>query len=254
MVICNKKIEGMRSFMKKMKKLLTLLLIAALLVSIIPMAAMAVRAPDAQLVQLLSDETELRPNPFTDVRENHWFYWYVRDLYHFDIMTGTTPTTFTPNGTLTRAMVVAVLYRLEHVILGEDPLMGELSADFSDVPAHAWFAGYVDWAASWGIVEGTGGGRFSPDANVTREQFAVMMYRWAEDFIGIDMNVPASFNLNNYFADSGQVSSWALEAMRWAVYNEMVTGTTSNTITPSGTATRAQCAMILMRYVQLFES
>lgn len=236
--------------MRKMKKLLSLLLIAALLVSIVPMAAVATPAPEADLfsqIALLSDdEFEIRPNPFTDVNPNNWFYDYVRILYHFDVMTGTTATTFAPNGTLTRAMVVAILYRLEY-----SPTPGCTPAEFSDVPESAWFAPYVTWAASWGIVEGVGGGRFAPNASVTREQFAVMLYRFTDGIscaYGIDMSVPASFTLDQ-FTDSGQISAWARDAMRWVAYHEIVTGTTATTITPGGTATRAQCAAMIVRFM-----
>jgi len=159
-------------------------------------------------------------------------------------MQGTTATTFAPTATLTRAQVATILWRMA----GEPAVTHR--PDFGDVPAGRWYSVPVIWALDAGIVTGTGPGTFAPGTNITREAFATMMYRYAR-YTGEDSTVPGTFNLAQ-FTDHANVSSWAAEEMRWAVHNGLITGATETTLAPQGTANRAQCATILMRYVQAF--
>jgi len=179
-------------------------------------------------------------HPFTDVG-NTWYSEAVQFVWENNIMTGTTPVTFAPDAPLTRAQLVTILWRTE----GEPATSWR--NQFTDVSAGQWYSSAVIWAFDNGIVTGTSPTTFAPGANITREQFATMMHRYAE-FAGQDTSVPANFNLNN-FTDHGNISSWALTAMRWAVYTELIGGTGDNMLSPGGNATRAQAAVILTRYL-----
>lgn len=184
-------------------------------------------------------------HPFTDVRPGDWFNNAVAFVFDQRVMTGTSTTTFDPLGTLTRAQVARMLWNMEN-----QPFVN-FSPIFTDVPATApvWYRYAVVWAAENEIVQGYQG-RFSPHDNITREQFAVMMYRYAE-FAGHDTTVPENFNLNQ-FVDQGCISDWAFHYVRWAVYNGLITGTPDARISPDDTANRAEAATIIMRYVQAF--
>ena len=180
--------------------------------------------------------------PFRDVG-NTWYREAIEFVFWRDLMTGTSFGTFAPNGTLTRAAVATILHRLA----GEPAVT--FAPIFSDVVADRWYTNAVIWAAQSGIVSGIGDGRFAPNANITREQFATMLHRYAA-FMDYDMSAPA---LGSH-PDSDTISSWAEEAMGWAVYHHLITGTdTQGTLDPGGTATRAQCAVILQRFIVTFE-
>jgi len=155
------------------------------------------------------------------------------------IMNGTSDTTFSPNGTLTRGMVVTMLYRAA----GEPFTNADI--DFTDVADSAWYANAVAWAASHGIVEGVGNGMFAPDASITREQLATILYRYARS---ADMStVHGSISLDD-FKDGKSVSSYAEEAMQWAVYEKIMQGSDSN-LNPKNTATRAEAAAMFQRFL-----
>jgi hypothetical protein len=113
-----------------------------------------------------------------------------------------------------------------------------------------WYSGAIAWAYREGIIEGIGLDTFAPHAPITREEMAVMFFRYAES-AGYDTSVPSTFHWNR-FTDRGNVSNWAEEAMRWAVHNGIIIGTSPTALSPQGTATRAQCATILTRYVETF--
>ena len=181
---------------------------------------------------------------FNDVRSENWFSEAVQFVFERNIMQGTSPSTFEPNAPLSRAMVVTVLYRM----VGEPTVT--YSSIFQDVPSGLWFSDAVVWGYNHGIVEGMGQGIFAPHENITREQFAVMMHRFAQ-FSGHTQPVPDNFSVAQ-FTDSDAVSSWAVDAMIWSVYNGIITGMTPTTLAPAGTTTRAECAVILMRYIQTF--
>ena len=177
--------------------------------------------------------------PFTDVKEEDWFYGAVVYAYQNSILTGTGETTFSPNGTMTRSMLVTALWRLE----GEPEASG--ASGFPDVKPDAWYAEAVDWASQTGLVSGTGAG-FDPEGSVTREQIASILYRYAK-LKGWDVSKTA--NLQD-FADGADTSAWATRAMEWAYAEKLITGKDGNRLDPQGQATRAEVATILMRLLE----
>ena len=177
--------------------------------------------------------------PFTDVKEEDWFYGAVVYAYQNGILTGTGETTFSPNGPMTRSMLVTALWRLE----GEPEASG--ASGFPDVKPDAWYAEAVDWASQTGIVSGTGAG-FDPEGSVTREQIASILYRYAK-LKGWDVSKTASLQ---DFADGADTSAWATRAMEWAYAEKLITGKDGNRLDPQGQATRAEVAAILMRLLE----
>ena len=179
-------------------------------------------------------------HPFTDVPQGHWAGDAVQYVYENNLMGGTDSTTFSPNNTTTRGMIVTVLYRLT----GE-PASGTAS-QFTDVAAGAWYAKAVAWAASRDIVNGTSATTFSPNSPITREQLAAILYRFAQH-MGYDTEGQADLS---GFTDLAQVSTYAREAMAWCVDAGLLSGTSPTTLSPRGQATRAQTAAVLMRLCQ----
>ena len=177
--------------------------------------------------------------PFTDVSTSDWFYSDVMFVYENGLFSGTDSRSFSPNASMTRAMLVTVLYRLE----GEPAGTG--SSSFSDVCSGSYYEKAVAWATANGIVTGTGSTSFSPDAKVTREQLAAILYRYAQyKKLGTD----AGAKLDS-FSDAGNVSGYASEALSWAVSEGLINGA-SGRLMPKGDATRAQVAAILHRFVE----
>ena len=166
--------------------------------------------------------------PFTDVKSGDWFYDAVAYVYANGLMDGTSATTFEPNANMTRAMVWAILARV----------------DGETVTGEAWSTDARAWAMAEGVSDGT-----DPNGLVTREQFATMLYRYAVAK-GYDVSIGESTNILSY-ADSASISEYAIPAMQWACGSGIVTGVTDSTLAPQGTATRAQCAAMLMRFVEL---
>ena len=179
-------------------------------------------------------------NPFHDVDEDAWYAGAVQYVQENGLMAGTGPTTFAPDATSSRSMVVTTLWRLEG-----SPVVN-YAMDFTDVAEGSWYAEAVRWAASEGIAGGYGGSSFGPSDTITREQLAVMLYRYAQEQ-GYD--VTASADLSG-FSDVNDVSDYALEALKWASAAGIVNGTSENTLTPQGSATRAQVAVMLMRFCE----
>ena len=177
--------------------------------------------------------------PFMDVHENDWFYDDVAFAYNEGLFAGTSNTTFSPNASMTRAMLVTVLYRLD----GKPTVSGR--SGFSDVQIGSYYEDAVTWAANNGIVNGTSTSTFSPNANVTREQMAAILYRYAQYK---KYNTTASSSLNS-FSDYASVSGYAVTAMQWAVAEKLVNGSAGK-LMPTGNATRAQVAAILHRFVE----
>lgn len=177
--------------------------------------------------------------PFTDVSTSDWFYSDVMFVYENGLFSGTDSRSFSPNASMTRAMLVTVLYRLE----GEP--VGTGSSSFSDVRSGSYYEKAVAWAAANGIVTGTGSTSFSPDAKVTREQLAAILYRYAQ-YKKLDTDAGAKLDS---FSDAGNVSGYASEALSWAVSEGLINGA-SGRLTPKGDATRAQVAAILHRFVE----
>lgn len=205
------------------KRLLSLALALCLVCSLLPGTALAAGE-----------------NPFTDVPASHWAHDDITYVYENDLMNGTDGCLFSPESTTTRAQVVTVLYRLA----------GQPAADwenpFWDVPASAWFHDAVTWAWENDITGGVSSTHFGAGNAVTREQLATFLYRYAQDQ-GYDTSARA--DLSGY-SDAGLVSSYATEALSWANATGLITGTTGTTLSPQGSATRAQVATILSRFCQ----
>ena len=156
------------------------------------------------------------------------------------IMSGTDGSRFSPNGTLTRAMLSQILYAME-----DKPAVSG-AATFSDVAAGAWYADAVNWTAAQGIVAGMGENSFAPDAPVTREQLSLILYGYAR-YKGYDTS--ASVSLSGY-ADRDSVAVWAADSMGWAVSEGLISGRPGGYLDPAGTATRAEVAQILMNFCE----
>lgn len=196
------------------------------------------------------------PFSFTDVTAKDWFYEAVKYAYENELMSGTSTTAFTPNGTMSRAMLATGLYRMEgepevsysvsiHGGEGEvvdpDPYIG----DFTDVKPDMWYSDAIMWANQQGIVSGYSEDTFGTNDPVTREQLVTMLFRYAQTKTN-------SFIFQDYsnYKDANQVSPWASKAMRWAMGHDIISGTSRTTLSPQNTATRAQCATILMRFLE----
>ena len=181
--------------------------------------------------------------PFTDVVAGTWYYGAAAYAYNNGLFAGMTPTTFAPNATMTRAMLVSVLWRLAGAPAPKAP------NTFVDVPDGAWYTDAVTWAAENGVVSGIGGSRFDPSGFVTREQTAEILYNYAHSK-GYDVSARADLTA---FPDAASVSGWAEEALSWANAAGLINGTVRDGQTildPQGSASRAQVAMILMNYVE----
>ena len=176
---------------------------------------------------------------FTDVPAGAWYHGAVDYAVEKGLMKGTSPTTFEPGTATTRGMIVTMLWRLE----GSPAAVS--GNPFSDVAEGAWYTSAVIWASENGIVEGRGNGTFGPGDSVTREQLATMLWRYAK-FRGYD--VSRSADLSGY-TDAGKISSWALDAVKWANAEGLVNGRTAETLVPGGTANRAETAAIFMRFL-----
>ena len=181
--------------------------------------------------------------PFTDVKSGDWFYDGVRFAYEKGVMNGLADDTFGPSVSTTRGMVVTILWRMEN-----EP-QAKTGAAFADVKESAYYAGAVAWAAEKGIVNGVCETAFAPDQEITREQLAVMLYRYSQ-IKGYDLTVQGDLS---GFGDGGQVSGYAVTSMQWAVGSSLIQGTDSGLI-PAGSATRAQLATILYRFLTNYAS
>lgn len=183
-------------------------------------------------------ETPVSSLPFGDVKSGDWFYNDVKYVYDKGMMAGTAADVFAPNATTTRAMIVTILYRLE----GSPAVTG--TSAFVDVPAGQWYTDAVNWAAANQIVKGTSATTFAPNASITREQMAAILYRYAQ-YKGYDVTKQA--DLSGY-SDNGQVSAYAKDALAWANAAKLINGVTNTTLAPQGNATRAQVSAILHRF------
>ena len=182
-------------------------------------------------------------NPFTDVSEKDWFYGDVMFVYENGLMLGTSKTLFSPYGTATRGMMATILWRME----GSPAPKGKNS--FTDVEAGKWYADAITWTAENGIFAGYGKDKFGPDDPITREQLAAIFYRYA-DYKGYDLTVKG--NLDK-FKDADKITDYAKTAMQWAVGSSLVKGKSGNLLDPQGTATRAEIAAMLHRFIEKYE-
>ena len=180
------------------------------------------------------------PLPFPDVAEGDWFYDAVRYAYETGLMDGVGDNLFAPNSETTRAQLVTILYRLE----GEPEVSG--TSGFTDVEADTWYTDAVAWAAANGIVNGVSETEFAPGKDITREQLATILFRYAEAK-GYDVSARADLSA---YPDADQIQSYAAESVAWAVAEGLIQGFEDNTLRPAGNATRAQIATILMRFCE----
>ena len=207
------------------KRMFSLLLALIMVAGLLPAAVMAA---DAQ------GETGL---PFTDVPADAWYLDAVRYVYANGLMIGTSETTFEPETTITRGMIVTILHRLEGTPKAE-------GMSFSDVEEGKWYSDGVAWASANGIVNGFPEGTFEPKTPITREQLATILYRYAK-FKGMDVSVGEDTNILSY-DDAFDITDGYAPAMQWAVGSGLIIGTDSTHLSPQRQLTRAQAAAILM--------
>ena len=179
-------------------------------------------------------------NPFTDVSEKDWFYNDAMFVYKNGLMLGTSKTLFSPHGTVTRGMMATILWRME----GSLAPKGENS--FTDVEAGMWYTDAITWTAENGIFAGYSKEKFGPDDPITREQLTAIFYRYA-DYKGYKLTVTG--NLDK-FEDADKITDYAKTVMQWAVGNGLIKGKAENLLDPQGTATRAEIAAMLHRFVE----
>ena len=182
-------------------------------------------------------------NPFTDISEKDWFYGDVMFVYENGLMLGTSKTLFSPHGTAMRGMMATILWRME----GSPVPKGKNS--FTDVEAGKWYADAITWTAENGIFAGYGKDKFGPDDSITREQLAAIFYRYA-DYKGYDLTVKGDLDK---FKDADKITDYAKTAMQWAVGSGLVKGKSGNLLDPQGTATRAEIAAMLHRFIEKYE-
>ena len=193
--------------------------------------------PDSNVTVNVEFTPRVMSNPFTDVRSTDWFYDAVNYVYSEGIMDGTSVYMFSPNNATSRGMLVTILWRLA----GEPVVTG---TSFSDVSSSAYYYYAVLWASKYGIVDGLGNNMFGPDQAITREQFAVILYRYAQH---CGYSTSANSTLVGY-ADSNKISSYALTAMRWACGAGLFEGDERANLNPQGQTTRAAAAKLLMTF------
>ncbi len=182
------------------------------------------------------------PRDYADVSASDWYYSSVGYCTEARLMGGTGDTRFLPEMGATRAMAVATLYRLE----GQPGMGGGKSGTFIDVPESVWYTDAVEWAAAQEIVMGYGDGTFGPEDEISREQLAAMLYRYA-GHRGYDVSAPEEPG-DTPFTDASDISGYAVPAMRWAVERGILTGRAADALAPRQTATRAELAAVLMRF------
>ena len=182
-------------------------------------------------------------NPFTDISEKDWFYGDVMFVYENGLMLGTSKTLFSPHGTVMRGMMATILWRME----GSPVPKGKNS--FTDVEAGKWYADAITWTAENGIFAGYGKDKFGPDDPITREQLAAIFYRYA-DYKGYDLTVKGYLDK---FKDADKITDYAKTAMQWAVGSGLVKGKSGNLLDPQGTATRAEIAAMLHRFIEKYK-
>ncbi len=186
------------------------------------------------------EKIEFTENTYSDVKKDDWYYEAVKYAYENNLMQGT-GSGFEPEEKMTRAMLVTVLYRLE------SPAEKFKTSDFTDIEKGAWYEDSVLWAAENKIVTGVSDTEFAPNQELSREQLAVILYRYA-NLIGI--NTEANLNLDKYL-DKEEISDWALDALIWANSADLINGIGENELSPKTSATRAQIATILMRFCEM---
>ena len=198
------------------------------------------KAEEKEPEKPVEPSTPTVPKFFKDVTSADWFYGDVKYVFENGLMSGTSEENFAPNAKLTRAMLVTVLYRME----GEPAT--NRSIPFADMDMGAYYASAVIWAQQNGIVNGVSETEFAPDAEITREQMAAIMFRYAQ-YKGMDA---VTLEENLHFADASEISEYAVSAMNWAVGTGLLKGKTASSLNPKDGTTRAETAAILHRYIE----
>jgi len=192
-----------------------------------------------------ADEISPLSFPFTDVHSTDWYFSAIQFVHANSVMTGITTTTFAPHANFSRAMAAATLFRVYH---GRPANAGDSAQNtFTDVPANAWFAPYIAWAARNGIVTGDEG-RFLPNNTIDRQQFAAMLYRFADNMTNMDTRIQQGPQWTR-FTDRGRTQPWAVNALTWANYHGFINGRTTTSIAPDAVTSRMEAATILTRFM-----
>ena len=196
-------------------------------------------------------EQETLPPPlFADVSPTAWYYPYVRTVSENNIMSGVGNNQFNPQVNVTRSAVAALLFRVHNGRTANE--QDDRNNNFNDV-GNTWYAPYVTWAFDNNIVSGTSPTTFNPHGNITRQEFATMVYRYAMNMTVLhdgEVSTVQQWEQWLQFADREQIATWAQDALRWMNFRGIVTGSTTTTINPLGTATRAEAATVMMRFVE----
>ncbi len=204
-------------------------------------------ATDEKLEEDIDEKTEenraFTEKTFSDVKKDDWYYDSVKYVYENSLMQGT-ESGFAPDGKMSRAMLVTVLYRIAN------PTQTSVEHGFNDVPEGQWYSDSVAWAKENGIVTGVTETEFMPDSYVSREQMAVVIYRFAKTE---GYEIQESEELSS-FSDYDEISDWALDALSWAKSEKLLTGTSDTTLSPKSVSTRAQVATILMRFCETLKT
>ena len=177
---------------------------------------------------------------FPDVPKTFWGYEYIEAAAAKGLVNGMTDGTFAPDREMTRAEFVTMLWRM-----AGKPAAAK-AAPFTDVPANAWYRDAVNWAAEKKVVNGTSDTTFGPDGKVTRQEAVTILFRYSGGTSGMEAMLTGVYD--SQFTDSGTIAPWAKNAVYWAIYNGVINGTSDTTVSPEGTASRAQVATILVRY------
>lgn len=202
--------------------------------------------PDGAAASGTPAEAPATGTGFHDVSASYWASAQIMRAAQLGLVTGFSDGTFHPEDAVTRAQFVTMLWRM-----AGKPAATKKSA-FTDVPAGQYYADALDWAAEHGYVTGTTGGRFEPNGSITRQQAMAILFRYSGGQSGLEAMFTADYDAA--FTDSGDIAAWAKPAVYWAVYQTIVTGATKTTIAPNATATRAQIAVIFLRYLDKFQT
>lgn len=197
----------------------------------------SINKPETETNEAITDTPSFSEDTFPDVSNSDWYYGSVKYVYENALMNGIGDG-FGPLESMTRSMLVTVLYRLS----GADKPEG--SCAFSDIPVGEWYSDAVTWASENGIVNGISNSLFAPDEDITREQLATILFRYAEK-MGYDISWRADLS---QFADATDASDWAIDAISWANASGIVNGTSNTSLSPLGIATRSEVATMLMRF------
>lgn len=185
-------------------------------------------------------------NRFTDVKPSDWCYNNIRFAYTMGLMQGTTATTFSPDDPTVRSQFITVLWRMS----GSPTVPGD-GCKFTDISKSNYYYEAVRWGVANGIINGFSETSFVPNGKLTREQLVTMLFRYAKNYAGDDVSKYDTTNILGY-SDVLKISKGMTQPFQWAIGAGIITGTSSTTLTPQGTATRAQIAAILSRYCNQF--